>query len=286
VKLALVAPATIVTEAGTVTALLLLDSVTVVALLAAEVSDTVQASVPAPVSVPLLQEIALSVAGACPVPLRLIVAAAALLLIVTDPLNAPAVVGSKLIVSVAVCPGFRVTGKVVPESPKPVPATVAPLIVTGAVPEDVRVTVFVAVVFSASAPNATLVLLKVKPGAVAFSVSAKVFEIPPAVAVSVAVWFEVTAVAVAVKLALVAPAAIVTDAGTVTAPLLLDNVTVVAVVAAAVSATVQASVPAPISDPLLHDNEFRLTGVLPLPDQKAAICITHPPRSFRVEVAL
>ena len=104
VKLALDAPAAIVTEAGTVTALLLLDKLTVVAWSLPTVSVTVQASVPAPVSDPLLQETALSVAGACPVPLRLIVAlpAEALLLIVTDPLKAPAVAGSKLIVSVAV----------------------------------------------------------------------------------------------------------------------------------------------------------------------------------------
>ena len=98
---ALVAPAAIVTDAGTVTALLLLVRATVVALLAAEVSATVHASVPAPVSDPLLHETELSVAAACPVPLKLIVAAAALLLIVTDPVNAPAVTGSKLMVSVA-----------------------------------------------------------------------------------------------------------------------------------------------------------------------------------------
>jgi hypothetical protein len=101
VKLALVAPEAIVTEAGKVTELLLLVKATVVAAGAAELSDTVQASVPAPVSDPLLHESALSVAGACPVPLRLTVAVDALLLIVTEPAKFPAVVGSKLIVSVA-----------------------------------------------------------------------------------------------------------------------------------------------------------------------------------------
>lgn len=103
VKLALVAPAAIVTDAGTVTALLLLARLTAVALVAAEVSVAVHASVPAPVSDPLLQERALNtgVTGACPVPLRLIVAAAALLLTATDPVKDPAVVGSKLMVSVA-----------------------------------------------------------------------------------------------------------------------------------------------------------------------------------------
>jgi hypothetical protein len=101
VKLALVAPDAIVTDAGTVTELELLVKATVVAAVAAELSDTVQASVTAPVSVALVQESALGVAGACPVPLRLIVAVEALLLIATDPVKAPAVVGSKLIVSVA-----------------------------------------------------------------------------------------------------------------------------------------------------------------------------------------
>jgi hypothetical protein len=69
---------------------------------AADVSVTVQASVPAPVSDPLLQESALNVDAVCPVPLRVTVAVDALLLIVTAPVNEPAAVGSKLIVSVAV----------------------------------------------------------------------------------------------------------------------------------------------------------------------------------------
>jgi len=286
VKLALVAPAAIVTEAGAVTALLLLNRLTVVAVVAAEVSVTVQASVPAPVSDPLLQETALSVAGACPVPFRLMVAVAALLLIATDPVNEAAVAGSKLIVNAAVCPGFSVTGKLIPESANPVPVTAAALIVSAAVPDEVRVTVLLAAVFSARVPNATLVLLTVSPGAVAFSASAKVFETPPDVAVSVTVWLEVTAAAVAVKLALVAPAAIVTEAGTVTALLLLDRVTAVALAAAPVRLNVQPSVPAPASELLVQDTAFRVAAVLPLPLQNVAICITHPPVSFRVDGAL
>ncbi|HEX4310033.1 MAG TPA: hypothetical protein VHZ25_08385 [Acidobacteriaceae bacterium] len=184
------APDAIVTDAGTVTALLLLARLTAVAAVAAEDRVTVQASVPAPVSAPLLQETALSVAGACPVPLRLTVDVpplVALLLIATDPLNAPAVVGSKLIVSVAVWPGFRLIGKLMPESPKTVPLTEAPLMRSAAVPEDVRVIDLLTVVFRGSVPNATLVLLNVKAEVVAFRVRAKVFATPPAVAVSVAV---------------------------------------------------------------------------------------------------
>jgi hypothetical protein len=73
---ALAAPAGTVTELGTVTAGLLLDRFTIRPPLGAEVvSVTVQASVPDPVMAPLLQDSALSAAGAAvPVPLRLITA--------------------------------------------------------------------------------------------------------------------------------------------------------------------------------------------------------------------
>jgi len=202
---ALVAPAAIVTDTGTVTAVLLLASVTVVAVVAAEVNVTVQASVPAPVSDPLLQVSALSVGatGACPVPLRLMVAVEALLLIVTDPLNEPAVVGSKLSVSTADWPGFSVTGKPTPESPKEVPATDALLMVSAAVPEEVRVTVFVVVVFSVTVPKATLDALTVIPGAVVvpagLRLTAKLFKTLPDFAVIVTVCAELTAATGAVN---------------------------------------------------------------------------------------
>jgi hypothetical protein len=98
---ALVAPAATVTDAGTVTALLLLDKFTVSALTAAAASVTVHASVSAPVSNALLHETPPS--AGCPVPLSAIVAALeALLLIVTVPLAAPATAGSNPTVSVAV----------------------------------------------------------------------------------------------------------------------------------------------------------------------------------------
>ena len=177
------------------------------------------------------------------------------------------------------------TGKPIPESAKPVPVTDAPLMVSATVPDEVSVTDLVTVVFSASVPKETLVALRLSAEVVAFRATLNVFDVPPEDALSVAVWLVVTALAVAVKPALVAPAAMVTEAGTATALSLLDNVTVVAALAAAVSDTVQASVPAPVSDELLQESEFRLGVVLPLPDQKVAICITHPPFSFRVEVA-
>jgi hypothetical protein len=171
-KAALEAPAAMVAEAGTVTALLLLDRLTTVALVTADVIVTVQASVPAPVSDPLLQERPLNAAAACPVPLSAMVGVLdALLPIVTDPVTAPPVVGSKPTVSVAVCPGFRLIGALTPETENPAPEAVALLRMSAAVPEDVTVTDFVIGVFSASLPNATLVELTLKAGVTALSCS-------------------------------------------------------------------------------------------------------------------
>jgi len=63
--------------------------------------------------------------GCAPVPLRAIVAGepAALLVIVTLPLAAPAVVGVKTTLNVRVCEGFKVAGTVAPLNVYPVPLT-------------------------------------------------------------------------------------------------------------------------------------------------------------------
>jgi hypothetical protein len=183
-----------------------------------------------------------------PVPLRLMVAVGlvgALLVTRIDPVTAPAVVGSNVTCSVAVCPGFRVTGKVAPPRVKPVPVSAAALIVRAAVPEDVIVTVWLVEVFRFTFPKVRLLVLRLIATVCPLSCSEKTFEAPPAVAVSVADWVEVTAAIVAVKGAVVAPAATVTEAGTVTAALLLASVTACPPVgAAALSVTVHASVPA------------------------------------------
>jgi hypothetical protein len=172
VNVALVAPEATVTDAGTVTAELLLDSATAKPPLgAADVSVAVHASVVAPVSELLLHVTPLSAAVAVPVPLRLIVAVAgeALSLTVTVPVSAPAAVGSNSTVSVAVAPGFSVTGVLTPDLLKPVPDTVMPLSVTAAVPDEVRVTVLVAGSLTVTLPNATLLALNVNAGVAAFS---------------------------------------------------------------------------------------------------------------------
>lgn len=63
-----------------------------------------------------------------------------LLLMVSLPVAAPAVVGLNCTVSVTVCFGFSVTGKLAPETVKPVPLIAAALICTGAVPVEAKVT--------------------------------------------------------------------------------------------------------------------------------------------------
>jgi hypothetical protein len=82
---------------------------------------------------------------------------------------------------------LSVIGNFAPGNVNPFPLTEPELIVTGAVPVDVIVTDCVAGVFRFTVPNATLLLPNVSVGLVAFSVSAKVFETPFAVAVRVAV---------------------------------------------------------------------------------------------------
>jgi hypothetical protein len=104
VKLPVVDPAATVTEAGTVTAELLLARLTAnPPLAAATFSVTVQLSLPAPVIDPLVQLSPLNTGT--PMPLRLItvdVPLEELLVRVNEPLAAPAIVGSNCTVSVAV----------------------------------------------------------------------------------------------------------------------------------------------------------------------------------------
>jgi hypothetical protein len=103
-KLAVVDPAATVTVAGTVTAELLLATLTVnPPLAAAAFSVTVQLSVPAPVIEPLEQLSALNIGT--PLPLRAIVVdepLEELLVRVNEPEAAPATVGSNCTVIVAV----------------------------------------------------------------------------------------------------------------------------------------------------------------------------------------
>jgi hypothetical protein len=104
-------------------------------------------------------------------------------------------------------------------------------------------------------PKATPVGLRLSVGTAAFSFRAKLFVTLPELAVKATAWGVPTDEIVAVKPALVALAGTVTLAGTATAALLLDKLTVSPPLgAAAVNVTVQASVPDPVMDPLLQES--------------------------------
>jgi hypothetical protein len=169
-KAALVALAGTVTVAGRVTAGLLLERLTLSPPLpAAALRVTVQASVPDPVIEALVQKSALSVPGsAVPVPLRLTTAngfVEELLVRVIAPATAPTAEGSKLTISVAACPWLRVSGKLTPDMLNPAPVSAPALMVSGAVPEEVRVTdCGVAAVFTMALPKARLPVLRLRAG--------------------------------------------------------------------------------------------------------------------------
>lgn len=160
--------------------------------------------------------------------------------------------------SVAVCPGLSVRGSASPEMLNPVPATEPELMVSAAVPVDWIDTDCVAVEFSVTSPKLTLVEAMVHAGEAALSCSEAASFTPPAVAVMVAVCVVLTAETVAVKGAVVAPAATVTEVGTLTAELLLARATAnPSLGAAADNEIAQASEAAPVKDPLLHERLAR-----------------------------
>ena len=161
--------------------------------------------------------------------------------------------------------GFRVRGKLAPETVKPVPVTVAALTVTAALPVEVKVSDWVAGEFKITSPKATIEALTLSVGTAVPSCRAKVSVTLLALAVRVTVCAVLTEETVAAKLALVAPAATVTLDGRVTAGLLLTKPTVKPpLAAAAFSDTVQLSVPAPVIDPLLQLSALSTGTPVPL----------------------
>jgi len=73
-----------------------------------------------------------------------------------------ATAGLKVAVRVADCPGFRVSGTVIPVAPKSEPATEIPEMVTEAVPVDLRTIVWVAVCPMLTLPKLIVVLLRLR----------------------------------------------------------------------------------------------------------------------------
>jgi hypothetical protein len=263
---ALVAPAGTAALAGTVTAALLLASwMLMPSAGAAAVRLTVHTSVPAPLMEVWMHEMAFSVdAAAIPVPLRFTtrLPCEELLAIVRAPVAEPACCAENRTLSVAVCPGFSVSGKLVPDTAKPVPVTVADVTVTAAPPVDDRVTACVAVEPSTTPPNDTLGALTLsvaepalEPGT---SCSATVAPAVPDVAVRVAVCEALTGETVAVNPALAEAAGTVTVDGTITAELLLESLRVVLLLAIPFRVIVQESVAAPATVVLA---QLRLEGV-------------------------
>ena len=183
-KLALVAPAATVTEAGTVTEELLLARFAANPPLAAAVFRvTVHGSEPAPVMDESAQESPESTGT--PVPVRATAAVPLveeLLEMVSVPLAAPADVGANWTVSVAVWPALSVSGKLAPEIEKPVPDSVAELMVTAAVPVDDSVIDCEVVVLTATLLKLRLEELTVRVGMAAFNCSAKFWAALPALA--------------------------------------------------------------------------------------------------------
>ena len=214
VNVALLSPAPIVTLAGTVTAALLLDSVTLVALTVAPVKVTVQAEVPGAFTVPGEQ-------------LKLLICAAAARLTVAGWLWP-----FKVAVTVALWLLFTVPEAAVkvalpwPDATTTLAGTVSnPLLLA-----SVTVAALVAALFKVTVQVLDALLPKVE-GAQASELSCAgatrlivfVRFTPPALAVTTPDWLALTWAAVAVKLLEVCPAATVTLEGNVRLVLLLES---------------------------------------------------------------
>jgi hypothetical protein len=188
-------------------------------------------------------------------------------------------------VNVAVCPGLRVAGTVPPETLKDDPVTGTLVIITGAVPVELRVRVWFALCPVWTSPKFTLLELTLNVGVASVGETAgdickaKVLDALPALALSVAVCVVETEATEAMKPALVAFAATITDVGTVTDAILLDRCTANPPAgAAAVRPTVQASDPAPVIAALLHDTVLRVDPCVS-PDEPELVC--NPPHPAR-----
>jgi hypothetical protein len=190
-----------------------------------------------------------------------------LLLMVNWPANEPDVVGSNVKVTLDVCPGLRVTGRLVDGMEKPLPVTVMELTVNGAVPLEVNVTVCVVGVFTTTLPNGILVAFRLSNGVAALSCSETDFDVLPVAAVIVADCALLTEDTVAVNAALDAVAGTVTELGTVTALLLLARETLTPPVGADPDRlTVHESASAPVIELLLHETALTVGAIaVPVP---------------------
>ncbi len=257
---ALVAFAGTVTAAGNVIAASLLDNPTLSPPLAAgPLRATVHNSVPAPVIDPLLQDSEFKVAFA--------VGAFNSTAYVLD--TPPA-----FAVSVAVC--FAVTAFTVAVNPALLAfagtVTAAGNVIAASLLDNptlnpplaagpLRATVHTSVPAPVIDPLLQDSAVSVPTDVGTFNCTAYVRDTPAALAVSIAVCFEVTVFTIAVNAALLAFAGTVTAAGNVTAASLLDNRTLNPPLAAgALKFTVHNSVPAPVTALLLQINALSVAA--------------------------
>ena len=141
------------------------------------------------------------------------------------------------------------SGKVPPETENPEPETESELMVTAAVPLDVSVTDLVTAVPTETFPKDSEVALRLRAGTAAFKVIVTLFEDAFALALTVAVWVELTLDAAALNVAVEAPAATVTLDGTESELELVAMATLCPPERAApLSETVHVVLPAPVNE--------------------------------------
>ncbi len=156
-------------------------------------------------------------------------------------------------------------GNPTPAIEKPVPVSDAALTVTGTVPVDERTSGCVTAEFTGTLPKARVDALTAKTDVAASNSTAKVCVTPPELAVNVAACVDATAAASAVNSVLVAPAGMVTEAGTITALLLLVRLIAWPLLpAAAFKLTVQSSAALPRIDPFAQVNPVKIGTPMPL----------------------
>ena len=167
-------------------------------------------------------------------------------------------VGLNCTFNVTAEPEFNVTGKAAPGIVKPVPVRAAALMVTGVVPVDVRVNDCDVVVLTVTLPKGMLPGLMLSVAMAGFNCRTNTLEMPLAFPITLAVCVELTEATVVVNPVWDAPAATVTEAGTLTVGLSLDRVTTTLVVVGLVRYTEHAFVPAPVIEVLPQETALRV----------------------------
>ncbi len=275
VKLALVPPAAMLTDAGTLSAEAALElSATVVALLAVPLNDTEQVTLAPALTLGAPQLTPVRMTGATTLSETLCVTpfSVALRVALVLAVTAPAVAVKLALVPPAAM--LTDAGTLSAEAALELSATVVALL---AVPLNDTEHVTLAPALTLGAPQLTPLRMT---GATTLSETLCVT--PFSVALRVALVLAVTAPAVAVKLALVPPAAMLTDAGTLSAEAALElSATVVALLAVPLNDTEQVTLAPALTLGAPQLTPLRMTGATTLSE---TLCVT--PFSVALRVAL